>query len=163
MSITIGTRVREVSSGRVGTVTGYVPGVDSRDATHCVDFDDHAVAWLPVGEITPDGDDSDGHDDSRRARARELARRALFDDVARSLTPHDLDVLGSSLTTSMVCGTGWRVQARKLARRGLVAVSEVHAPRSVLVAKATDLGREFHAWWVERARAVMGMKGAVQA
>jgi hypothetical protein len=158
--IRIGTRVREIATGRVGTVHNYLGGVFGTDETTCVVFDDGSDDWFTDAEVTPvDGGDSNGTDtDTLRARARDLAKRAMFDDVVRDLTPHDLDVLGSCLSTEAICGTGYRVQARKLAKRGLVVITERFVPGSVYVATATDLGREFHAWWMERARAVFAAR-----
>jgi uncharacterized protein YdbL (DUF1318 family) len=154
-SIRIGTRVR-TADGRVGTVHGYLGGVSNTDATARIVFDDGSDDWLTDTEVT--SVDGDGTDDTLRARARQLAKRALFDDTAQGLTGHDLDVLGSCLRTEAICGTGYRVQARKLARRGLVAITVRFVPGSVYVATATDLGREFHAWWMERARAVFAAR-----
>jgi hypothetical protein len=91
-------------------------------------------------------------------RLAHAQRAEEFRAIARTLTPADLDVLVSSLDTPMVCGTGYRFEAKKLERRGLVTLVERFVPDSVYIARATDLGREFHAWFVDEARAAMARR-----
>jgi hypothetical protein len=81
-----GARVRELATGRVGTVMEYVPGLDATDATHRVTFDlghtptGHPVTvsvWLCASEIVEVDDDS-----AYRERARALAVRVGLEIVA---------------------------------------------------------------------------------
>jgi hypothetical protein len=144
--ITIGTRVRELTTGRIGLVVDYVPPVDADDATHRVTFDDvgtmpsgHPVftsAWLRECDIV----EADVRDDEpvTDAQASWIAWGGYF----RRTTADDREnIVGAARGGVRLLHPRANLRMSVLARMGLVRRDSA-SPAWL----ATPLGIAFVAW-----------------
>jgi hypothetical protein len=144
--ITIGTRVRELTTGRIGVVMEYLAPVVDGDATHRVTFDDVGVmpsghpvytsAWFPESALV----EADTRDDE--PVTDEQTAWLVWGGYFKNTTADDREnIVGAARGGVRLLHPKANLRMATLARMGLV-VRDTRSPAWL----ATPLGIAFAAW-----------------